>query len=147
MGGAYGADTAIYYQIDNYSLAKPGYFSYTHYMDKICETTINILGFFDKEENIWSAVALELDLWGYGDTKDESLKEIIEAIQAQIGFSEFKNNPDLLLHPAPAMYFHMYAQAQNEALQAGVYHNAIERDTFAAGIPFPTDSNSRYAVA
>jgi len=51
-------------------------------MNEICETPINILGFFNENEGVWSAVALELDLWGYGETKEESIEELVEMIQA-----------------------------------------------------------------
>ncbi len=134
---------------ENKSLAKMHDFSYTQLMNAICETTINILGFFDKEEGAWSAVALELDLWGFGDTKEESLQELVEMIEAQMGFSEFKENPDLLLRPAPAMYFHMHAQAQEEALRASIHHEKTERDTFAGGFPLSslTEKNNNFAVA
>lgn len=128
-------------------MAKQRKLSYTHIMKKICESSINILGFFDKEEGGWSAVALELDVWGFGDTKEESLDELIEAIQAQIGFTEFKDNPDMLLRSAPAMYFRMHAQAQEELLRAKIHHEEIDRDTFAGAIPLPNITDNHYAVA
>ncbi|VAW63651.1 hypothetical protein MNBD_GAMMA10-2973 [hydrothermal vent metagenome] len=116
-------------------------------MNEICETPINILGFFNENEGVWSAVALELDLWGYGETKEESIEELVEMIQAQQSFSEFKENPDLLLRSAPAMYFHMYAQAHEEALRANIRHEKIERDTFAGGMSLSEISEKHYAVA
>ena len=111
-------------------------------MTGFCETPINVLGFFNEDDGVWSVVALELDLWGFGDSKEESLQELVEIIEMQVNFSEYKENPELLLHPAPAMYFRMHAQASENALRANAFHREQEEDTFAGGIPFPQFQNN-----
>jgi len=117
-------------------------------MTAFCETPISVLGFFDNDEGAWSAVALEFDLWGYGDTKEESLEELKDAIEMQVSFSEFKENPDLLLHPALPMYFRMFAQAAESSLRANASHQEAEENTFTGGFPFPRfqDNNNNFAI-
>ena len=39
------------------------------------------------EDSNWSAVALELDIWGFGDSKEEAMADLDELIETQIEFA------------------------------------------------------------
>jgi len=77
---------------------------------------ISILGFMETE-NQWVAIALEMDLRGYGTTFETALNELEELIEMQFSFAHFKNDPDLIFHPSEPVYWRLYAQANLERLR------------------------------
>ena len=87
-----------------------------------CGVHISVLGF--EEEDQWVAIALEMDLRGYGTTFEEALAELEELVEMQISFSHFKRDPDLIFHPAEPTYWRLYAQVNQYHLRA--LSNAIE---------------------
>ena len=89
---------------------------------KFSEVNISVLGF--QEGNEWAAIALEMDLRGYGATFEAALAELEELVEMQISFSHFKQDPDLVFHPAEPAYWRLYAQVNQERLRA--LSNAIE---------------------
>lgn len=63
---------------------------------------------FPAEEG-WSAVALELDIWGFGETKKQAMDELEEMIKAQIEFAfSSEGNPAILNHPTEKRFFKMW---------------------------------------
>lgn len=103
---------------------------------QFCGATVNVLGF--REDDSWVALALELDIRGYGDTFEEALQEMVECIDMQINFATFKEQPDMVFHPAAPEYFSLFAQVRNDFLRAA----AISADTTdmeyqVGGVPIP----------
>jgi len=117
-------------------------------MIEFCETPFNVLGFLQNDGE-WATVALELDLWGYGDTKEESIHELMETIAAQLSFVEYKEDPDLIFKNAPMEYFQIFTEVKARSLRAKVEHSAQETGYFAGGMPFPENigNSSGFAVA
>lgn len=66
----------------------------------------------DNDEWRWSAVALEVDLWGYGHTMEEAREHLQEAIEAQIEFADGRQEPHLIAHPAEGKWFRLWDEAQ-----------------------------------
>jgi hypothetical protein len=64
-----------------------------------------------RENGEFVARALEMDLIGYGATPDEAVKELIEAVEAQITFSLHKKNPSMLIFRAEEEYFKRWEEA------------------------------------
>jgi predicted RNase H-like HicB family nuclease len=54
-----------------------------------------------KEDKIFVAHCLELDIVAARDTLDEAEKEIFDLVSAQVGYAFRNNNLDNLYHPAP----------------------------------------------
>ena len=77
---------------------------------------ISILGYKEKEEQ-WVAIALEMDLRGYGTTFETALDELGELVEAQFSFAHFKNEPDLIFHPSEPVYWRLYAQTNQDRLR------------------------------
>ena len=116
-------------------------------MGNLFETPFSVLGYCD-ENGEWAAVALELDIWGFGDTKEESVEMLLDAVAAQLSFAEYKDNPDLLFNPAPVEYFNLFAEVRSESLKAKLAHTDPDDRYFASGAPFPSITNSNgFAVA
>ncbi len=75
---------------------------------------INILGYYDKDEDAWVALGLEMDLRGYGSTFEEAAEDLEDLIIMQIGFAQAKNQPELLLHPAEPVWWQLFEQMRQE---------------------------------
>ena len=116
-------------------------------MSNLFDAPFSVLGYCD-ENGEWAAVALELDLWGFGSTKEESMENLIEAIGAQLSFAEYKDNPDLIFSPAPVEYFNLFAQVRAETVKARLLHRNPDERYYAGGFPFPVvDSGNGFAIA
>lgn len=69
------------------------------------EVRIRVLGF--REDDMWCAIALEMDLRGYGETLQEAREELFEAIGCQISFAIQHDNLENIWARAPEKYFAM----------------------------------------
>ncbi|HED19696.1 MAG TPA: hypothetical protein ENI74_09370 [Gammaproteobacteria bacterium] len=83
---------------------------------QFCGATVSVIGF--REDDSWVALALEMDIRGYGDTFEDALQEMVEGIGMQINFATFKEQPDMVFHPAAPAYFSLFAQVRDEFLRA-----------------------------
>lgn len=105
------------------------------------EVYVSVLGY--REDDQWCALALEMDLRGYGQSFDEAVKDLRDSMTMQIGFSIFKNEPAMIFYPADPLYFSLYAQVRNNrimALVAGGSDSAetgTEREYAITGVPIP----------
>ena len=105
------------------------------------EVYISVLGY--REDSQWCALALEMDLRGYGQSFGEALKDLHESMTMQIGFALFKNEPGMIFYPADPMYFSLYAQVRNDRIMALVAGSGDsteterEREFAITGIPIP----------
>ena len=66
---------------------------------------------FPSEENdgTWSAVALELDVWGFGDTKEEAMSDLDKLIEGQIEFTfSTEGGLEILDHPTNEKWFRLW---------------------------------------
>ena len=68
-----------------------------------CETPISVLGY--QEDGEWVALALEMDLRGYGDTFETAMDDLKDHVLMQISFALQKGDPEMIFHPAEATYF------------------------------------------
>lgn len=79
------------------------------------QINLNILGYREDEEHV--ALALEMDLRGYGTTFEEALQDLAEQVMMQLGFSLQKyDNFDMAFRSAEPIWFERFADARREAL-------------------------------
>ena len=97
------------------------------------EVYVSVLGY--REDDQWCALALEMDLRGYGQSFDDAVKDLRDSMTMQIGFSLFKNEPAMIFYPADPMYFSLYAQVRNNRIMALV-----------AGSGGSTETEGEYAI-
>jgi hypothetical protein len=73
---------------------------------------LRVLLYQDEEDapGKWIAVALEMDLRGYGKTEDEALSYLRDLVETQVSFALAKKDLNLIPFPAPPKYFHLYEQ-------------------------------------
>lgn len=98
--------------------------------------TLNVLGY--QEEGEWVALALEMDLRGYGETFDEAFADLGDLVRMQIAFSRFKGQPELIWKAADPIWFERFAEVRREYLEALVRESEmIEPEYSIAGLPIP----------
>lgn len=83
---------------------------------KFSEINISVLGFQEGDQCV--AIALEMDLRGYGITFEAALAELQELVEMQVSFAHFKRDPELIFHPAEPTYWRLYAQVNQDRLRA-----------------------------
>jgi len=76
----------------------------------------NVLGY--QEEGEWAALALEMDLRGYGETFEQALAELADLMAMQIGFAQFKGQPDLVWKPAEPVWFQLFSDMRRQLLES-----------------------------
>ena len=84
--------------------------------DLMSEVKVNVLIIPD-DNNWWTAVALELSLLGEGNTPEEALKELGEAVEAQVSFAVQNDSLDSIFTPAAKEYFEIFDQVKTEVLK------------------------------
>ena len=97
---------------------------------------LNVLGY--REDGEWVALALEMDLCGYGGTFGEALQELKDLVATQIHFAQLKGQSDLVWKPAEAVWFERFADARRERLNALVQHREPSDPSYdVAGLILP----------
>lgn len=100
------------------------------------EAVLNILGY--KEDGEWVALALEMDLRGYGATWEEAVDELRELVLMQISFAQAKNQLDMIWMSAEEKFWDMFREAQRaQILQIAPGNQAEERHAGGLAIPGP----------
>jgi hypothetical protein len=98
--------------------------------------TLNVLGYHDEGE--WVALALEMDLRGYGETFEDAFKDLEDLVGMQIGFSRFKGQPELIWKAAEPIWFERFAEVRREYLEALVRDSEVTEPEYSiAGLPIP----------
>ena len=77
--------------------------------------TLNVLGV--REDGAWCAIALDMSLRGYGETFDNALQALLDAVEAQVSFAVENDTLDQIFIPAEPHYFRLYADMKREALK------------------------------
>ena len=98
--------------------------------------TVSVLGF--REDGEWCALALEMDLRGYGQTFEDALEDLQESMTMQIGFAHFKGETDMIFHPAEPVYFSLFAQVRSDHMMTLAKSGSPAASEYAvAGMPIP----------
>jgi hypothetical protein len=78
--------------------------------------TLNVLGYLEDGE--WVALALEMDLRGYGQSFKEALEELTDLVATQIRFAQFKGQAELVWKSSEPVWFERFADVRRERLNA-----------------------------
>ena len=57
-----------------------------------------------REDDNWTALALEMSVRGYGSTPDQAMEDLREMLQAQVSFAIHQGHPESVWQPAGAEY-------------------------------------------
>ena len=69
-----------------------------------------------REGKDWVALALEMDLRGYGKTIDEAVRELSDLVAMQLSFARLKSQPELVWKPAEPQYWTLFTNAKRDQL-------------------------------
>jgi hypothetical protein len=104
----------------------------------ICRVSLNVLGY--REDSGWVALALEMDLRGYGKTFNEAVNELQALVAMQISFAHFKGQPEMILKPADPIWFQRFAEVRAACLASMMEpasHKAVHSEYEIFGMPIP----------
>lgn len=101
------------------------------------ETTISVLGY--REDDEWVALALEMDLRGYGATWDEALQDLRDLVLMQIGFAHFKGQLDMIWKSAEKKYWDRFRRVQRSRLMEAITQAdpRLREELHAGGLSIP----------
>ena len=102
---------------------------------KTPEIVINVLGY--REEDKWVALALEMDIRGYGKTYEKALEKLAELVLMQVSFAHFKGQPETIRRPADPIWFERFAEVRNQRLQHITEEARSRSDFQIGGVPIP----------
>jgi hypothetical protein len=108
----------------------------------IYEITLNVVGY--KEHGEWAAIALEMDLRGFGSSFQDAVQNLMELVRIQVSFAHFKGQPEMVLKPAEPVWWERFAEVRREHLDALIRERSRPDTSFdIAGIRIP----AAYAIA
>ncbi len=53
-----------------------------------------------REDSAWTALALEMDIRGYGPTPEAAVEDVLAMLSAQVSFAVQMGHPESVWHPA-----------------------------------------------
>ena len=99
------------------------------------DITLSVLGILEDSE--WHAIALELDLHGYGDSFDEAMLDLMDHVKIQVSFAVQKELPDLIRFAADGTYWNLFAQARVEQMSDWPHEPQEDRGIRVGGFAVP----------
>lgn len=109
--------------------------------DLLC---LRVVGYM--KEGDYVAHCLEMDLIGVGSNFNEALEELKANIDSQCSFAVFKDNPDLLWHPAEEKFFEIFDGLFKRRIMN--FNQPIKDKFEITQIPYPcTRHHSKFQLA
>lgn len=111
------------------------------------ESFLSILGY--KEDGEWVALALEMDLRGYGESWEAALDDLWELILLQVEFAIVRGEEHMIWNDAEPEYWERFRQIQRANL---VRQEVGPHEFYASSLILPpahviASQGSHYAVA
>ena len=82
------------------------------------EILLSVLVYRSSDVDCWAALALEMDIRGYGDTPMAAFNELQNLVHMQISFAAFKEAPSLIWKRAEPIWFERFADAHRQQLES-----------------------------
>lgn len=83
---------------------------------RFSELGLNVLGY--EEAGQWVAIALEMDVRGYGRTFERAVSDLHDLVIMQISFAFFKGQPQMIFKPAEPIWFQRFAELRAQRFNA-----------------------------
>lgn len=114
---------------------------------KTFELSTSILGY--REEEDWVALALEMDIRGYGKTFEEAVSDLVDLITMQVRFALSRNQPNMIFRPAEGVWFQRFTETRRAQIESMMKREpeSEEGDYYAVDVPFPHPSVINKALA
>ena len=103
-------------------------------------SSVNLSVLAYREGKDWVALALEMDLRGYGKTIDEAVRELSDLVAMQLSFARLKSQPELVWEPAEPQYWTLFTDAKRDQLLRSAAGSTKRRnpDIEARALDVPT---------
>jgi hypothetical protein len=77
---------------------------------------VNVMIYSDEGE--WCALALEMDVRGYGATADAAVADLVDMLHAQVSFAIHNGHPESVWHRSDDQYWQMWERARRSRFMA-----------------------------
>ena len=103
------------------------------------EILLSVLVYRSSNVDCCAALALEMDIRGYGDTPMAAFNELQDLVHMQISFAAFKEDPSLIWKRADPIWFERFADAHRQQLESQLLraHSVAEPEYTATGMTPP----------
>jgi hypothetical protein len=98
------------------------------------EVGLNVLGY--EEDGQWVALALEMDIKGYGPTFRKAVDDLYDLVVMQVSFALHKGQPEMILKSAEPIWFERFAALKIQLLSA-IGREPRDTEFRIADLPFP----------
>lgn len=96
---------------------------------------LSVLGY--RAEGEWVALALEMDLRGYGKSLKEAFEELHGLVLMQISFALVKRQPEMIWKGADPIWFDRFAEARRAQMESAITEAPLDADFQAGGLEIP----------
>ena len=90
-----------------------------------------------REGSGWTALALEMDIRGYGPTREAAVDDALAMISAQVSFAVQMGHPESIWKPAEESYWRMWEKARRNQFVAEISGSEAPTDEIADLVPIP----------
>jgi hypothetical protein len=90
-----------------------------------------------REDSTWTALALEMNLRGYGSTVEAANDDLCEMLMAQVSFAVQMGHPESVWNRADDEYWRMFEEARRNQFVAELSGSQRSVDQFANMMPLP----------
>ncbi|MYA95587.1 MAG: hypothetical protein F4X91_04165 [Nitrospinae bacterium] len=92
-----------------------------------------------REDGMWCAIALDMSLRGYGETQDQAVESLTEAVEAQLSFAVQHDTLDDIFVPAEPSYHALYESVKRDSVKRPLKSKPPQSlpDIFSCDLPLP----------
>jgi hypothetical protein len=97
------------------------------------EFPVNVVIYRDEGE--WCALALEMDVRGYGATADAAMADLVDMLRAQVSFAIHNGHPESVWQRSEDRYWEMWERARRSRFVAETSGAPSADEEIAASVP------------
>ncbi|HXH93296.1 MAG TPA: hypothetical protein VNN25_17060 [Thermoanaerobaculia bacterium] len=94
---------------------------------------VSVIAF--REDSGWTALALEMNLRGYGSTVKKAIDDLVEMLGAQVSFALQKGHPESVWNRADDKYWRMFEEGRRNRFVAEISGFEPPTDLVADMVP------------
>jgi hypothetical protein len=96
---------------------------------------VSVIAFHEESEAEWTALALEMNLRGYGSTAKDAMDDLVEMLIAQISYAVQMGHPESVWNRAEDKYWRMFEEVRRNRFVAEVSGVEPSSDRIADMVP------------
>ncbi|MEA2336018.1 MAG: hypothetical protein QOE82_25 [Thermoanaerobaculia bacterium] len=90
-----------------------------------------------RDDSTWTALALEMDIRGYGPSREAAVDDAMAMITAQVSFAVQMGHPESIWKRADEKYWRMWENARRNQFMAEISGSEPPTDEIADLVPIP----------